>query len=375
MDWDKGTQHDLIGDATVTVRQLVAAASSPSQQAFDVVHPPTKKKYQKASYKNSGQLHVLAAATAKAPIDGMLDFLAGGLQIQLVVGVDFTASNGNPTSGNSLHHRSPQKLNAYQSAIASVGDILQAYDADGQIAALGFGGQYKGSVSHCFPLNGNDEEPEVAGVGGVMQAYEAALANVRLSGPTYFAPLLEAVQGLARAPEMSQQAQSYTILLLLTDGEILDMQQTVDALVAASKMPMSVVIVGVGSADFSKMERLDGDDEALVSSRGERAARDIVQFVEYAKCRNDGDLLAKETLAEVPEQIVQYFASKKIKPNPPLRAPSTLAAVQSVALEGGIYPVLPPTAPGAAVASPSLMQQQKQLATSGRDLLVQAFHL
>ena len=42
---------------------------------------------------------------------------------------------------------------------------------------------------------------------------------------------------------------------------------------------MSIIIIGVGNADFGLMEQLDGDDAALKNSRGIRAERDIVQFV------------------------------------------------------------------------------------------------
>lgn len=34
----------------------------------------------------------------------------------------------------------------------------------------------------------------------------------------------------------------------------MDMQQTIDAIVAASGLPLSIVIVGVGQADFSSMQ-------------------------------------------------------------------------------------------------------------------------
>ena len=37
------------------------------------------------------------------------------------------------------------------------------------------------------------------------------------------------------------------------DGVISDMARTTDRIVAASKLPLSVVIVGVGGADFSNM--------------------------------------------------------------------------------------------------------------------------
>jgi len=38
-------------------------------------------------------------------------------------------------------------------------------------------------------------------------------------------------------------------------------------LVQASLLPISVVIVGVGNADFTKMKKLDGDQDRL-SSKG-----------------------------------------------------------------------------------------------------------
>ncbi len=39
----------------------------------------------------------------------------------------------------------------------------------------------------------------------------------------------------------------YNILLIITDGEIHDMPSTKDLIVRASKMPLSVIIIGVGN--------------------------------------------------------------------------------------------------------------------------------
>jgi len=43
--------------------------------------------------------------------------------------------------------------------------------------------------------------------------------------------------------------------MILTDGCIHDMQQTIDLLVEASHLPMSIVIVGVGDENFNKMKQ------------------------------------------------------------------------------------------------------------------------
>ena len=68
----------------------------------------------------------------------------------------------------------------------------------------------------------------------------------------------------------------YHILLILTDGEIHDMPKTKDLIVECSNYPLSIIIVGIGNADFSNMRELDGDEVVLRNSRGDQAKRDIV---------------------------------------------------------------------------------------------------
>ena len=49
------------------------------------------------------------------------------------------------------------------------------------------------------------------------------------------------------------------LLLILTDGTIHDMQTTIKSLINSFHLPLSIIIVGVGNADFTDMEILDGD--------------------------------------------------------------------------------------------------------------------
>jgi hypothetical protein len=58
------------------------------------------------------------------------------------------------------------------------------------------------------------------------------------------------------------------------------MEQTVDLIVNNCNLPLSIIIVGVGNAEFTNMVRLDGDN-GLYNSQGKKAARDIVQFVPF----------------------------------------------------------------------------------------------
>jgi hypothetical protein len=63
--------------------------------------------------------------------------------------------------------------------------------------------------------------------------------------------------------------------LILTDGEIHDMEQTKNLIVEASVLPISIIIVGIGEADFTSMEILDGD-KGITNSKGQKGMRDLV---------------------------------------------------------------------------------------------------
>jgi len=81
------------------------------------------------------------------------------------------------------------------------------------------------------------------------------------------------------------------------------MKDTVNLLVKNTNLPLSIIIVGVGEANFENMVALDGD-HGLYNSNGVKAARDIVQFVPFNEVKMNPDLLARELLAELPDQVV-----------------------------------------------------------------------
>jgi len=65
------------------------------------------------------------------------------------------------------------------------------------------------------------------------------MPSVELWGPTNFTPVINQAASLA-----SSGGNIYYVLLILTDGAISDMDETKDAIVRASCLPLSIVIVG-----------------------------------------------------------------------------------------------------------------------------------
>ena len=248
-----------------------------------------------------------------------LDYIRGGMQINLAIGIDFTGSNGKVTDPNSLHYIG-SKSNSYEIAIQSCGNILAYYDYDQLFPVFGFGGKFcmDNNVSHCYPINMNFDNPNIQYIEGVLQAYRNIMNQTQLYGPTYFHYIINHIISIVKEDVIAENKMNYTILMILTDGIIDDMDDTIDALVEASFLPISVIIIGIGDADFSNMNFLDADDEPLTDRNGRKADRDLVQFVPFKKFRNNGELLAQEVLEEIPRQVIEYYQHQKIPPREPI---------------------------------------------------------
>uniref|UniRef100_A0A8C2I787 Copine Va n=1 Tax=Cyprinus carpio TaxID=7962 RepID=A0A8C2I787_CYPCA len=294
-DWDRDGSHDFIGEFTTSYRELSRGQSQ--FNVYEVVNP--KKKLKKRRYINSGtvsnEFAILKSCTNQY-------FFT---QIHFTVAIDFTASNGNPSQSTSLHYMNPYQMNAYAMALKAVGEIIQDYDSDKMFPALGFGAKIPpdGRVSHEFPLNGNVDNPYCNGMEGILEAYHESLKTVQLYGPTNFAPVINHV---ARYAAAVQDGSQYFVLLIITDGVISDMAQTKEAIV-------NIVLL--------------------------LAERDIVQFVpfrDYMDRTGNHVLsmarLAKDVLAEIPDQLILYMKSRGIKPNqtPPDYSPPGLSPTPTV---------------------------------------------
>ena len=313
-DMDNDGSHDLIGTFQTNLHRL--AKGPGPENLYEVINE--KKQQKKGSkYTNSGTVQLKSIRIESNPT--FLDFIQSGLQVNFTVAIDFTGSNGNPKSPQSLHYQDPSgRPNQYVTAINSVGGIVQDYDSDKMFPSLGFGARVPptGIVSHEFFLTLDPARPFCAGVDGIVSAYYNSLNTVQLYGPTNFAPVINHVANFAAAHQA--EASNYFVLLILTDGIITDFDDTKRALVGASSLPMSVIIVGIGDEDFAAMDILDGDQHRL-QYQGQVAKRDIVQFVEMRKfvSREGGwnkELLAKAVLAEIPGQVTGWMKMKGFVP-------------------------------------------------------------
>lgn len=72
------------------------------------------------------------------------------------------------------------------------------------------------------------------GIEEVKQVYRSAINSTTLHGPTHFNEVIDEINQRCEAAELSQYHQEYNILLILTDGIIMDMDKTIDEIVRGS---------------------------------------------------------------------------------------------------------------------------------------------
>eukprot|EP00978_Attheya_sp_CCMP212_P015660 scaffold40347_cov55-Attheya_sp.AAC.1 len=252
-----------------------------------------------------------APSTSRA---SFVDYVSGGCELNVVVAIDFTGSNGDPRKPGTLHHIDPNSRNQYEQAMAAIVSILLKYDSDQKIPVLGFGAKYGGVVRHCFQCG---VTAEAHGLQGVLDAYNAVFkSGLIMSKPTVFNEVMETAAGHANTAQQAAAAkgqQAYTVLLIVTDGAVSDVNATAASLSKINDSPMSVVIVGVGNADFGAMQFLD-DVNAAANGK-----RDIAQFVAFNQHAHDSQSLTRATLEEIPHQLETYFQSKGIAARPAVK--------------------------------------------------------
>jgi len=165
-------------------------------------------------------------------------------------------------------------------------------------------------VHHAFQCG---TSAQCSGVDGVLQAYRHVFqTGLIMSRPTDFTEVIQVASAFAQSDLDAAQVkgkQSYTVLLIFSDGSVSDIVKTGAILDQVSNSPLSIVIVGIGDDGFSEMKFLD-------DRTGAGPYRDIVQFVEFNSYKHSKEAFTSATLSELPNQLVNFFQSREMSPLP-----------------------------------------------------------
>ncbi|GMP33956.1 hypothetical protein CsSME_00007044 [Camellia sinensis var. sinensis] len=236
----------------------------PTPQSYGVRAPESKRKLERKysriddDYNNVDEV---TEALARAGLESS----------NLIVGIDFTKSN-EWTGARSFHRRSlhhiGDEMNPYEQAISIIGRTLSSFDEDNLIPCFGFGdaSTHDQEVFSFYP-----DERFCDGFEEVLTRYKELVPQLRLAGPTSFAPIIEMAITI-----VEQSGGQYHVLVIIADGQVTrsvdtghgqlspQEKKTVEAIVKASEYPLSIILVGVGDGPWDMMREFDDNIPARV---------------------------------------------------------------------------------------------------------------
>ncbi|XP_030543675.1 E3 ubiquitin-protein ligase RGLG3 isoform X1 [Rhodamnia argentea] len=240
---------------------------------------------------------------------------AGLESSNLILGIDFTKSNewsGRYSFGRRSLHAIGNTPNPYEQAISIIGRTLSPFDEDELIPCFGFG---DASTHDQSVFSFYRDHRYCHGFEEVLARYREIVPHLKLSGPTSFAPIVDAAIDI-----VAKSNGQYHVLVIIADGQVTrspdlppgrfspQEQATVNSIVAASQYPLSIILVGVGDGPWDAMKQFDDNIP--------RRAFDNFQFVNFTKIMSENtDTSKKETafaLAALMEIPFQYRATQSI---------------------------------------------------------------
>ena len=234
------------------------------------------------------------------------DYANSGLDIQFCVAIDFTSSNGDPRLPGSLHYSKDGNLNDYKESCVAIGSTIEKYSQTLLFLVWGFGAKYGGRVRNIFQCG---KSSTAKGTEGILEAYRCVFeTDLIMSGPTSVQSVLKAAAGRAKKIYKSTD-RGYCLLLILTDGIVYDLHATQELvkLYRDLHLPLSVILIGIGRADFSEFHRWN---QVGVADRGS------FTFVEYREHQYNPHKMTTSALHTIiPQEVVDYFVGRNIIPN------------------------------------------------------------
>lgn len=218
--------------------------------------------------------------------------------------IDCTKSNllngARSFAGKSLHDVSTPALNPYEQALSALLPALSFC----QIRLYGFGCATSGSTS-TFPFS-RDGSP-LADAAATLALYRKSIPTVALAGPTCFAP---SIKRALQVYEKCTRKRGLHFSLILCDSPANSFKDTYAALVEASKVPLSVLLLGVGDGPWADMHAFQTAVHAPPTPGTGSRKYNNCNFVEMEAVRaavgEGGSLtsaLAAALLADLPRQL------------------------------------------------------------------------
>lgn len=233
----------------------------------------------------------------------LFDYIVSGISFDSYIGIDFSDKElNNPDMEN----------NQYIKSIKGIRETL--FDFVRNFEVYGYGSKVKNNNKPYFNLSLNDD-PNLFGYNNIKNAYRKCLNKIEYNGnnDNILSPLLKLIQ--KRIYQKSNFSKYNIFFLLISNSPTNeDIQKCINYFIDNSFLPLSVVIIGIGSKniEFTKIKNISNNHKQ--SSKGIKKKRDYIYFTTMEDCNFDENILKNICLKEIPRQMVEFYKLAETTP-------------------------------------------------------------
>ena len=232
------------------------------------------------------------------------------LNIVPIVGVDFSLANLTFNEAQyCIHTLKPGAPNDYVDSLRCFSNAYNSYSRFS--LPYGFGARTHvrsegQDACDLFSMSGDYQDPFVGDSAELIACYQGTIKSVRLALPVNYHKVIRFVCDLAQmefgtACDVTD-IKNYYVLVLLMAGVIDDLEQSLNEILRARDIPISVVIVKIGNAEETDQKVLLSK-ASQVFTKCERTFIDLLEFEKFkvpmSSCIEE-DLFTFELLKNLP---------------------------------------------------------------------------
>ena len=244
----------------------------------------------------------------------LLDYLERDLHLSTTLFIDFSEIGENNT-----HHKMDNNETIFEKLMNNFTDILVPYNEEPFFHIYGFGfkekEKFKGDYEpYMFPINKKIGSPSIK-INEIKKFYDAFINSIDFGKQkTDIDLIVKKFNDIVKEDIDDYDINEYNTLLIFSNNDIFDEKAFVKDLIISSSLPMSIVIVGLGKGPFTKLENIEQQFLTLRDDEGNKPERKCFRFVSFAKNSKNFQSTAKNSLFDIPEEMVEYLGMKNIEP-------------------------------------------------------------
>ncbi|KAL9653641.1 hypothetical protein ABK040_009118 [Willaertia magna] len=257
---------------------------------------------QKLKSKKTGKIKNVSYRIYKNDFS-LLNYL-GYYELRLVLGIDFTASNGIQPLVNkkSLHYigstkeerKSTKPLNPYEVTMCGLMKAIYQYGEQKEMKMYGFGALNANGVFEMQEKKRVSREAGILDEKTMLHTYRRSVKKVIFGLDNNFVKIIQQVASFA------ERLAHYFVCAILIDGdEGIDKKTTLNILKQSQLCGVSFVFIGIGNKSLFK---------------NLQAFQMECRNVTFVRYQEHQELNALQALKHVPQQIREYYAQRKIVP-------------------------------------------------------------